>query len=234
MALRIFETDPDALPKGSFVDETVGRFHSGKQDEDGVPIALPHWRITTDDPSVGDAVAQLFGAVAVVDDESEAIRNVEVLTDRGTVLVVIDGPESVQSDMKLWNRGNLVHHCDGVEFLSPEERAGQVCGCPALMEERKAQAKRFMGPSPSISVTFALADDVELGKFRFQSGSWKLAEELHILDNALTKVGRPVLAELTLQLVEYTTKKGRDVSYFKPVVKVLKAWHDAVADPKEH
>ncbi|WP_030244177.1 hypothetical protein [Streptomyces sp. NRRL S-350] len=232
MALRIFETDPDALPKGSFVDETVGRFHSGKQDENGTPVALSAWRITTDDPSVGEAVAELLGGVAVVDEHSEAVRNVEVQTDKATVLVVIDGPESVTSDMKLWNRSTLVHHCDGVEFLSPDEQKGQVCGCPQLMEERKALAKRFMGPSPSISITFALADDPELGKFRFSTGSWKLAEELHVLDNALTKVGAPALAELTLTLVEYTTKKGRDVSYYRPTVKVLKAYNDAVADPK--
>ncbi|MFF7990321.1 hypothetical protein ACFZDG_11085 [Kitasatospora xanthocidica] len=232
MALRIFETDPDALPKGSFADETVGRFHSGKQDENGTPVALSAWRITTDDPSVGEAVAELLGGTVEIDEHAEAVRNVEVETDRTTVLVVIDGPQDVQSDMKLWNRNVLVHHCDGVEFLSPDERKGQACGCPQLMEERKAQAKMYMGPSPSISITFALADDLELGKFRFATGSWKLAEELHVLDNALTRVGRPALAELSLTLVEYTTKKGRDVSYYRPTVKVLKAYDDAVADPR--
>ena len=232
MALRIFETDPDSLPKGNpFSDDTVGRFHSGRQ-VDGVPEALSEWRITTGDPSVAQAVAQLFGGTPVTDDQSTAENNIEVQTDKAKILVVIDGPESVASDMKLWNRGVLVHHCDGVEHLSPEDVKGRKCGCPPLMEDRKAAAKRFMGPGPSIGITFALADDPELGKFRFQSGSWKLTEVLHEIDNALARVGGPALCELGLELVEYTTKKGRDVSYFKPTVKVLKAYNDAIADPK--
>ncbi|MFF2039362.1 hypothetical protein ACFVVX_02945 [Kitasatospora sp. NPDC058170] len=232
MALRIFETDPDALPKVSqFADDTVGRFHSGRQ-EDGIPVALAHWRITTGDPTVAQAVAQLFGGSPVTDDESTAENNIEVQTDKAKILVVLDGPESITSDMKLWNSGNLVHHCDGVEYLSPDDLKGRPCLCPKLMEERKAAAKRKMGPSPSISVEFRVADDLDLGKFRFQSGSWKMAEVLHEYDNALARVGGPALAELTLELVEYTTKKGRDVSYYKPVVKVLKSWNDAVSDPK--
>ncbi|MFB7675609.1 hypothetical protein ACFC26_29795 [Kitasatospora purpeofusca] len=233
MALRIFETDPDALPKGNlFADDTVGRFHSGRQDENGVPVALSKWRITTGDPEVAAAVAQLFGGTPVADDESTAENNIEILTDKSKILAILDGPESITSDMKLWNSGNLVHHCDGVEFLSPDDLVGRPCHCPKLMEERKAAAKRKMGPAPSISVLFKLADDPELGAFRFQTGSWKMAEVLHEYDNALTRVGGPALVELSLELVEYTTKKGREVSYFKPVVKVLKSYNDAVADPK--
>ncbi|GAA0660257.1 hypothetical protein GCM10010193_08990 [Kitasatospora atroaurantiaca] len=232
MAIRIFETDPDARPKGNqFADDVVARFHSGRQ-VDNIPVALPHWRITTGDPEAAQAVAQLFGGTPVTDEESAAENNIEVQTGKAKVLVVIDGPESVTSDMKLWNSGTLVHHCDGVEFLSPDDLVGRPCGCPILMEDRKAAHKRKMGPGPSIAVTFKLADDPELGKFRFQTGSWKLAEVLHELDNSLSRVGGPALAELTIELVEYTTKKGRDVSYFKPVVKVLKSWNDAIADPK--
>ncbi|MET9617132.1 recombination directionality factor [Kitasatospora indigofera] len=231
MAIRIFETDPDALPKGSlYADDSVGRFHSGRQ-VDGVPEALSEWRITTGDPEVASAVAQLFKG-SVVDTESPNENHLEVQTDRAKVLVILDGPDAIASDMKLWNTGMLVHHCDGVEHLSPDDVAGRPCGCPPLMEDRKAAAKRRMGPGPSISVSFALADDPDLGKFRFQSGSWKLAEVLHEYENALTRVGAPALAELSLELVEYTTKKGRDVSYVKPVIKVLKAWNDAIAEPK--
>ncbi|MER5638411.1 hypothetical protein ABT095_15800 [Kitasatospora sp. NPDC002227] len=231
MALRIFETDPAAMPKAAFADDTVGRFHPGKS-VDGLPVALSEWRITTGDKAVADAVAQLFGG-SVVDTESASERHLEVQTDRAKVLVVLDGPESVTSDLKLWNGSNLVHHCDGVEFLSPEDLAGRPCGCPTLMEDRKAAHKRKMGPGPAISITFTLADDPELGTFRCQTGSWKLAEVLHELDNALTRVGAPALAELALEHVEYDTKAGRHVSYYKPTVKVLKAYNDAIADQRE-
>lgn len=227
VAMRIFETDPDAKPqeRQSFSDDTVGRFHSGKSVND-VPIALSEWKISTGDPDVADAVARLFGGTPVETD-STSENFIEVETERATVLVILAGPEAVYSDLKLWNRSKLVHHCDGIEFLSPDERKGKRCGCPELFAERKQAARDFMGPAPSIEVTFRLADDPELGQFRFKSGSWELAKVLHEYDNALTKVGGPALVELTLELVEYTTKKGRAVSYYKPVLKVLKAHSDA-------
>lgn len=229
MAIRIFETDPNAKPKGSFSDDTVGRFHGGKQ-TDGIPVALSEWRVTTGDPEVADAIAQLMGGQAVETD-STSENFIEILTTTNKVKVVLSGPDAVTSDLKLWNGSQLIHHCDGVEFLSPDEDRGKPCRCPALMEDRKAAAKTKRGPSPSISVLFRLAEDYDLGLFRFQTGSWKLAEVLHEVENALDKVGGEALATIELELVEYTTKMGRDVSYRKPVIRVLKSWSDAVAEP---
>jgi hypothetical protein len=230
MAIRIFETDPDALPKGTFSDDTVGRFHSGRS-VNNVPEALADWKVTTGDPDVAAAIAQLMGGQPEETD-STSENFIEILTGTNRVKVVLSGASAVSSDMKLWNGNVLIHHCDGVEFLSPETDKGIACGCPPLMEDRKANAKSKRGPSPSISVLFRLAEDYDLGLFRFQTGSWKLAEVLHEIENALDKVDGEALAELSIELVEYTTKKGRDVSYFKPVIKVLKSWNDAIAEPK--
>ncbi|WP_328695748.1 recombination directionality factor [Streptomyces sp. NBC_00342] len=229
MAIRIFETDPDAKPKGSFSDDTVGRFHSGRS-VNNVPEALAEWKVTTGDPDVAAAIAQLMGGQPVETD-STSENFIEILTDTKRIKAVLSGPDAIASDMKLWNGNVLIHHCDGVEFLSPDQDRGKACGCPSLMEDRKAAYKAKRGPGPSISILFRLAEDYDLGLFRFQTGSWKLAEVLHEIGNALDKVGAEALAELGIELVEYTTKKGRDVSYFKPVVKVLKSWNDAVADP---
>lgn len=230
MALRIFETDPDARPKATFSDDTVGRFHGGKA-ENGVPVALSEWRVTTGDPEVAAAIAQLMGGTPEETD-STSENFIEVLTDTSKVQVVLSGAEAIKSDLKLWNGSNLIHHCDGVEFISPDEDRGKPCRCPELMEDRKAAAKSKRGPSPSISVTFRLAEDYELGLFRLQTGSWKLAEVLHEVENALDRIDGEALCSLELELVEYTTKKGRDVSYRKPVVRVLKSWSDAIAAPK--
>ncbi|UJB43614.1 recombination directionality factor [Streptomyces sp. A1-5] len=234
--MTIFDTDPNARPKvrQTFSDDTVGRFHSGRA-VGGVPEALSEWRISTGDPEVAKAVAQLFGGEPVETD-SPSENFIDVFTDRATVPVVLDGPDAIYADMKLWNRNKLVHHCDGSRFLSPDEKKGQPCHCPELFAERKQAAKDFMGPAPSISITFRLADDPELGKFRFQSGSWMLASVLHEAENDLAAVGAPALAELTLERVEYTVKKGpnkgRNVSYVRPVVTVLKAFNDAIADER--
>ncbi|MFI1099807.1 hypothetical protein [Streptomyces melanogenes] len=230
MAIRIFETDPSAKPKQVFSDDTVGRFHGGKQ-ENGLPVALSEWRVTTGDPEVAAAIAQLLGGQPVETD-STSENFIEVLTDTNKVKVVLSGPDAITSDLKLWNGPSLIHHCDGVEFLSPEEDTGKPCRCPALMEDRKAAAKSKRGPSPSIAVTFRLAEDYDLGLFKLQTGSWKLAEVLHEVENALDRVGGEALATIELELVEYTVKKtGRNVSYRKPVIKVLKSWNDAIAEP---
>ncbi|MEW2034913.1 hypothetical protein AB0901_30980 [Streptomyces roseifaciens] len=226
--MRIFETDPAAKPRQTFSDDTVGRFHGGKA-ENGLPVALSEWRVTTGDPEVAAAVAQLLGGQPEETD-STAENYIEILTAVSKVKVVLSGVDAISSDLKLWNGPNLIHHCDGVEFLSPEEDKGKSCGCPALMDDRKAAAKSKRGPSPSISVTFRLAEDYDLGLFRLQTGSWKLAEVLHEVENALDRIGAEALCSLELELVEYTTKKGRDVSYRKPVIKVLKAWSDAIAE----
>ncbi|QPB09789.1 recombination directionality factor [Streptomyces phage Shady] len=227
--LRIFETDPSAKPKPrQFADDFVGRFRTGRQ-VNNRPEQLSTFRITTGDPSIADAVSKLYGGKPSEWETSGEDHN-EVITEADKVLVVIDGPAALTADMKLWGRSGLIHHCDGVEFLSPDEDKGQPCGCPALMEDRKAQAKSGRGPQPNTNLVFRLADDYHLGKFRFQSTSWKLAEVIHEIDEALSRHKGEVLAELSLELVEFTTKSGRDVSYRKPVVKVLKPWADAVAD----
>ncbi|MFD7611005.1 hypothetical protein [Streptomyces sp. NPDC059828] len=232
--LTIFETDPNAKPepKKTFSDDTVGRFHSGRQVDD-VPEVLSEWRISTGDPVVAQAVAQLFGGEPIETD-SRGENFIDVFTDRDSVPIVLDGPKSIYADLKLWNRSKLVHHCDGTRFLSPDEKKGKPCNCPELFAERKQAAKDFIGPSPSITVTFRLADDPELGRFKFQSGSWVMASVLHEYENALSAIDGPALAELTLELVEFTIKKGKNkglnVSYYKPVIEVLKSYNDAIAD----
>ncbi|WP_406737601.1 hypothetical protein OG365_07125 [Streptomyces sp. NBC_00853] len=229
MAMRIFETDPNARPKATFSDDTVGRFHGGKQ-ENGIPVALGEWRVTTGDPEVADAIAQLMGG-APVETDSTSENFIEILTTTNKLKIVLSGSDAITSDLKLWNGSALIHHCDGVEFLSPDEDRGKPCRCPELMDDRKAAAKAKRGPAPAIAVTFRLAEDYDLGLFRLQTGSWKLAEVLHEVENALDKVGGEALATIELELVEYTTKKGRDVSYRKPVIRVLKSWNDAVTEP---
>lgn len=230
MALRIFDTDPDAKPKQrvSYNDDYAARFYMGRQ-VDNQPEALSEWRVMVADPAVGQAIAQLFGG-APVETDSSADKFIEILTTSAKVPVILDGPTAITSDMKLWNRGKLVHHCDGVEFLSPDDKAGRPCGCPTMFAARKQAARDYLGPAPAINVKFRLADDPDLGLCHFQTTSWTLAEVLHEHDDALHRIGGEAYAELSIELVEYTTKKGRHVEYLKPVIKVVKAWQDAIAD----
>jgi hypothetical protein len=235
MALKIWDTDPNNKPKPrqTFSDDTVGRFHSGRS-VDGQPEALSEWRISTGDPEVGKAVAQLFGGTPVEDEESTSENYIDVFTERESVTVILSGPGAIKDDMKLWNRSKLVHHCDGVSFLSPDERKGKPCGCPELFADRKQAARDLMGPSPSIDIFFRLADDPELGVFKFHSGAWTLAAVLHEYANDLERIGGEAVAELGLELVEFTIKKGPKkglhVSYYKPVLERIRSYNDAIAE----
>lgn len=245
MALDIWKTDPDnkPAPREDYSDDTVGRFHSGYMEHDektgkSYPAPLDEWRVSTGDMTVAKAVAELFGGSPVENEEGANENFIDVYTSAKKVPVIIEA-DGIESDMKQWVNGKLVHHCTGTKFLSHpsnDKLVGQPCGCPDLFAERKQAANDYMGPNPSITFTFRLADDEALGTFKFVTGSWTLAAVLHEAENALEAVGAggPVLAHIELEPVSYVAKKGKmkgkTVEYTKPVIKVVKPFAAAVTD----
>ncbi|MBA0054310.1 hypothetical protein E0L36_26700 [Streptomyces sp. AJS327] len=217
--LRILDADPESRPKVHSSD-FVGRFRAGMQ-LNNRPVSLSEWRITTGDPEVAKAVSELFGGTP---EEWETTKEdgLQILTDRDSVKVVVDGPDSVTFRMALYGmQGKPTHACDGVEFIdSDDPRFGQPCGCPTALAERKAAAKAGYGPKPDQRITFRLADDPELGKFRLMTGSWEFMKSIERVWSDLEAVGGPALCTLKLELVEFTTKSGIAVSYRKPVLQV--------------
>ncbi|MCW7984078.1 hypothetical protein XF35_01710 [Streptomyces platensis subsp. clarensis] len=234
---NIFETDPDSKPaerSGGYDDDLTGKMSLGRQ-VNGKVTTLDNWRIAVKEQQTADALKHLFGGQSV---ETEATNDfyIDVLTERPKILAVIDGPEKVYDDGKLWINGVLTHHCDGKAFLSPPEKAGSPCFCPATMAERKAAAKEYRGPKPSIEITFRLADDPELGEFKLSTGSWGLVSVLHQVKAKLSRIGEPALVELEIEPVSFIAKngpmKGKTVSYNQPKVTVLKSFNDAIADER--
>ncbi|GAB1326940.1 recombination directionality factor [Streptomyces sennicomposti] len=236
---NIWDADPDAAPKErpSFADDIVGRFRSGRLVKLGTketPESLNEWRVTTGDPTVAAKIAELLGG-EVESWETDREDNLEILTDAKTVQIIIE-PDGVDASFKQFMPGaGLIHHCDGFAFLSPDEEKGQTCGCPSLIAERKLKAQQMRGPKPSVDVEFRLADAPDLGKFRFNSGSWKLVEALGPLfadldrhgnskDEESGEPGRQVRASLTIKNVSYVPQKGpragQTVSYNVPEIKI--------------
>jgi len=245
MAIKLWLTDPDNKPKPqterrSFGD-TIGTFSIGKSvlneaTQRNEPVALDTFRLMTGDKQVAEAVAQLLGGSADETD-SPSEEFVEVITTSAKFEVIVDGPGGLRSDMKQWVRGKLVHHCDGELFLSHlsnEKLVGTRCTCPELFAERKQMAKDEMGPKPAIELTFRIAADPELGKFKLKTGAWTLAAVLHEAEEALEAIGGEALVVVGLELVEFVIskgpKKGTQVSYYKPTIDVVKAMSDAIAD----
>lgn len=240
---NIWATDPDNKPRerAAYSDDTVGKISAGYQEFDErskrmVPKTLTEWRFATADPKVANAVAQLFGGSPVENEETQSEQFIDVFSEAPKLPVIIE-QDGISADMKQWYNGKLVHHCDGQYFKSHprgDELIGRPCGCPTLFAERKQADKDGMGPKPSIEVKFRLADDPELGIFKFTTGSWTLAAVLHEALDKLERVGVAALASLELEHVEFVGKngpmRGKTVSYTKPVIRVLKAYDDAIAD----
>jgi hypothetical protein len=235
MALRIFDTDPEAKPKPrkpqTTYERPVFQFRSGMQ-VDRKPVSLAAWRVLTDDPSVAQGIAELLGGRPEEYDPTKDM-NLHVLTESESVDIVIAGSRAIEDKLILWGPGGPIHECDGEFFLSPAEDKGQPCGCPATLAERKDLAKRRRGPSPSINVTFRLAGlGYELGAGKLIATAWSLAEVIHEVKEALDQVEGEALCRLTLELVKYTNKAGINVEYRKPVITVLGSYNDAIADER--
>jgi hypothetical protein len=242
MALRIFDTDPDAKPKKREpkrdYERPVFQFRSGmqvfnKEKRRNEPVSLANWRVLTDDPVIADSVAELLGGTPEEYDPTKALH-LHVLTDSDSVEIVIAGSRAIEDKLILWGQGGPAHECDGEFSLLPDDK-GEPCGCPRTMQERKDLAKLRppKGPSPSINVTFRLAGlGYDLGPGKMIATAWSLAEVIHEVKDALDDVDGEALCRLTLEHVQYTNKAGIEVSYRKPVIEVLGSYSDAIGEER--
>jgi hypothetical protein len=242
MALRIFDTDPDAKPvqrvQTTTYERAVFQLRTGMQVPDErnprkmTGISLPNWRVVTDDERIADGLAELFGGKA---EEYDPTKNMpwHVLTDTNAIEVVINGSKAVEDKLVQWGGvGGPVHECDGVNSLLPEDQ-GAPCGCPPTLKERKERASKNRGPKPSINIEFTLAGVGEdLGKGKLIATAWSLAEVVHEVKDALDAVDGPALCRLEIEHVEYVSKIHGPVSYYWPKVVVLGSYADAIAEER--
>jgi hypothetical protein len=242
MALRIFDTDPDAKPAPrkatTSYEQPVYQFRSGmqvfnKEKRRNEPVSLSNWRVLTDDPVVAESIAELLGGT--VDEHNPTAKmHLHVLTDAPAVEIVINGSKAIEDKLIQWGNGGPSHECDGEFSLLAEDR-GEPCGCPRTMKERKDLAKQRppKGPSPSINVAFRLAGlGYDLGPGKLIATAWSLAEVIHEVKDALDQVDGEALCRLEIEHVQYTNKAGIDVSYNKPVITVLGSYNDAIGEDR--
>lgn len=238
MGLRIWETDPEAAPKPrqDFSGDMVGRFRSGYQ-VSGRPASLERWRVTTGDPAVAETIRSMFGGPKAGTWETTGEDNLEVFTEAEKVKVILDGPRSIRQEMILWGRNAALRRCDGVEqngVDADDPAKGRPCECPASYQDRKDAAKAGRGCAPSTTVFFTLADAPDLGRFKFNSGSWSLVRDIATAEAALEKIDGPAYAWLGLEVVSFEVKAtGQKRQFTKPVIDVIGAAPKAQADDDE-
>lgn len=229
MTLKIFGNDPETQPKPRqrYADDVVGRFRSGHQ-INNVPAALSEWRITTGDPEVADAVYDLLGGDAPQAWASRGEDNLEVFSASKEVEIIIEKPSALRQRLVLWGRnGKPIYTTDGEtkDDGTPDPDAA------LSFQERKKKGQDGTGPTPDVELYFRLADNPDLGVFKFQSGSWSLVNDLAYngTEAALAEIDGPTSGTLKLEEVSFTAKKGpragQVVEYTKPVIEV----HGAVA-----
>jgi hypothetical protein len=227
MALRIFGTDPETQPKPrqSFKDDIVGRFRSGYQINNR-PAALAEWRVTTGDPEVAKEIHDILGGDDYQEWEAKGEDNLEIFTASKEVAILLDGPKSLRQQMILWGRnGKVIQRGDGetLEDGSPDPDA------ELSFQERKKKGQDGIGPVPQIEVYFRLAENPDLGVFKFQTGSWSLASDLVRDDTEakLEEIGGKTRATIALEEVSFVAKNGpragQTVQYTKPVLTVVGA-----------
>lgn len=229
MGLRIFGTDPETQPKPrqSFSDDVVGRFRSGYQ-VSGQPASLTDWRVTTGDPEVAEKIHAMMGGDAPQEWEAKGEDNLETFTATSEVDVILAGPQALRQRMVLWGRGGKMIQSGDGEFLDyPDDKKGEPDPDADLsFAERKKKGQDGIGPVPQIEVYFRLAEDPDLGIFKFQTGSWSMAQDIvrDAVDDDLAAIDGPTKATLLLEHVSFVAKNGpragKTVEYTKPVLKI--------------
>lgn len=220
MSLRIFETDPDARPKKRVNYDTPDFRLKGGLMVNGQPQALSTWAFSTDESATSSYFAETYGGEVEVLDVEKGDDQL-VVTETSSVEVLITSAKSLTTVMVLYGMNGPIHKCDGAYSLLEDEE-GEPCGCPAAFAERKALARKGRGPSPEIKLRFQLADNPELGTGLYRTGSWTLVKDIPQLEDDLAAhfahSDEPIAATLRLEHVEFTTKAGMDVSFYRPVI----------------
>jgi hypothetical protein len=240
VSLKIFGKDgPKKDGGGGFSEDVVGRFRSGHQVESGKgkkkPIALSEWRVTTGDPDVATRVQELLGGDEAAEWDATGEDNLEVFTEAPEVEILLEKASSLRQAMILWGRnGNIIRKSDGETISYPEESKGDPDPqADQSLQERKAAAKEGTGAEPQIEVYFRLAEDPDLGIWKFQSGSWSLVSDLAYnetqeeIEEIFADGADAVRATLRLEEVSFEAKNGpmagKTVTFTKPVLENVRA-----------
>lgn len=187
---------------------TIGRFHAGYLD--GITsISLDEWRVTSDDPTVAERIAELFGGEAqTIDGSKEGSVLHEVFTTAKSINVIVEDPDSIGTEFVLWGRDGKIA-MRGDSYTLDDGTADPDAELPVA--ERKERAKKGLGTAPETTIYFRLADDPNLGIFKFiQRNSWNLERNL-ARDGFYEKLDAPdgpVSIELKREPVSFASKQG--------------------------
>jgi hypothetical protein len=238
LALNIFRDEADQpRQKNSFADDVVGTFRAGHVDENGNPASLDTWRVTTGDPEVADAIADLLKGDAPAEWDTKSEETLEVYTEASSVYIVLEDAKAVRQRFVQRNRnGEFVYTSDGAtkDDGEPDPHA------KLSLNERFKLAADGLGPALETTIWFRLDDSMgdvtlggqparpgDIGKFKFQSTGKTIGKA--VLDNNIEDEIRdadgPVRAKLWIEKIRFTAKTGpragKLVEYNSAALKII-------------
>ncbi|MFE7837518.1 hypothetical protein ACFU53_16210 [Streptomyces sp. NPDC057474] len=183
-------------------------WHSGRR------VGLPGWLLITKSRDVAEMVAELYqGTVSRAG--SDGHLNVQMPHTESFVVDVADSAH-IENRLILVNKLGLAHVCNGSTFLAPGRGAGDLCGCPDDLFERKAAARVGTGPRPDASLVFRLAVAPKVGDLSFASSAWQLYESLEAVSTETEGAEGVVRMVLSLRERRLVTRSGADVAFTYP------------------
>jgi hypothetical protein len=212
--------------------EYAYQFRTGMQNARKKPVSLAKWRVLAAGEDTAKGIAELMGGEPSLK-FPEKEHDFEILTTSDAVEIVLSGADAIEDKFMQWGPNGLpVHECDGIRSLMQDDR-GELCGCTGTLKERKAKSRAGKAPGPNIVVSFRLAGlGYELGMGRWIATAWQFAETVHDVKDALDDVDGEALVRLEIEHREFTTDDGELVKYKVPVLTVLGAYADAIAEER--
>jgi hypothetical protein len=215
-------TNPSASSAPTEASDVVGRFRSGYQ-IDGEPASLSAFRITTGDPGLAAELAAEFGidktkAEGPQEWEAAGEDYIEVFTEAHSVNIILENAAAYKSSLvRRAGDGSFMYATDGEVITAvgedfedeyavgnPDPQSGQD------LDTRKAKAKKKLGSSPDIRVSFTIEDHADWGIFQFRSGGWSLVH-----NDPEEKLSRMPEGPIKCQL-KLTTVEGKKFTWTKP------------------
>lgn len=215
MASRIslFDDEQRTQPANPYRDDLVGTLRAGYVNN-GRPVSLDEWRFTSDDPEVAEKIADLYGGdvneLTKTKQNGDEVKEYEVFTKAKSLNVILDGEESISSEFTWWANGELLGRGDGTTMDNGDADPGAHLD----LNERKDKAKKGLVPAPETTVYLRLADNEDLGVFRYtKSQAWGFERNLQRegfyddFDDAVAD-GNRVKAVIARNPVSFTAKSG--------------------------
>lgn len=181
---------------------------------------LPSWLVTTRNEEAATTLARLYSGLHRIHGRQQ--ESIELKLGSDAIAVNVDGPGSVINRMVLEQGEGLgpLHVCDGSSLLEPMNKAGDRCGCPESVFDRKAAARSGHGPKPDARLEFRLAAAPDAGLFVLTSSSWTFSDSLSAAVAHMERGADGAQMEIRLQRKVVTTRSGMSASYVRPVLSV--------------